>query len=146
MKKNKYRDHYCGNLTEDNINEHITVSGWVDSVRDHGGILFLDLRDSEGVLQVTSQDNNMFVHLNKESVVRVTGTVRKRDEDDYNDKIKTGTIELVAEKVEVISKCQHVLPFEIKTSRSVSDEIQKCMILLNYVVNYYILFVIRCMI
>lgn len=124
MKKNKYRDHYCGNLTEDNINEHITVCGWVDSVRDHGGILFLDLRDSEGVLQVTSQDNDMFVNLNKESVVRVTGTVRKRDEDDYNEKIKTGTIELVAEKVEVISKCQHVLPFEIKTSRSVSDEIR----------------------
>ena len=124
MKKNKYRDHYCGNLTEDNINEHITVCGWVDSVRDHGGILFLDLRDSEGVLQVTSQDNDMFVNLNKESVVRVTGTIRKRDEDDYNEKIKTGTIELVAEKVEVISKCQHVLPFEIKTSRSVSDEIR----------------------
>lgn len=124
MKSNKYRDHYCGNLNENNINEHIVVSGWVDSVRDHGGILFLDLRDSEGVLQVTSQDNDMFVHLSKESVVRVTGTVRKRDKDDYNEKIKTGTIELVAEKVEVISKCQHVLPFEIKTSRNVSDEIR----------------------
>ena len=69
MKANKYRDHYCGNLSEDNINENVVVSGWVDSVRDHGGILFLDLRDSEGVLQVTSHDNSMFENL-KENLIR----------------------------------------------------------------------------
>ena len=124
MKKNKYRDYYCGNLTEANIDEEVTLCGWVDSVRDHGGILFLDLRDAEGVLQVTSHDNEMFAHLNKESVVQVKGVIKKRDQDDYNEKIKTGTIELVADSVEVISKCHHVLPFEIKTSRGVSDEIR----------------------
>ena len=122
--KNKFRDHYAGLLNEKNINEEVMVSGWVDSVRDHGGILFLDLRDSEGVLQVTSEDQTMFSNLNKESVVKVLGTVRKRDEDDYNDKIKTGHIELVAKEIEVLSKCKHVLPFEIKTSRSVSDDIR----------------------
>ncbi len=124
MKKNKYRDYYCGNLTEKNVDEKVTLCGWVDSVRDHGGILFLDLRDSEGVLQVTSHDNEMFAHLAKESVVQVKGVIRKRDKDDYNEKIKTGTIELVADSLEVISKCLHVLPFEIKTSHSVSDEIR----------------------
>ena len=122
--KNKYRDHYAGLLNEKNINEEVMVSGWVDSVRDHGGILFLDLRDSEGVLQITSEDSSMFSNLNKESVVKVKGTVRKRKEDDYNDKIKTGHIELVAKEIEVLSKCKHVLPFEIKTSKTVSDDIR----------------------
>ncbi len=124
MKANKYRDYYCGNLNESNVDEKIKVCGWVDSVRDHGGILFLDLRDSEGVLQVTSQDNSMFENLNKETVVQVIGVIRKRQEDDYNDKIKTGKIELVASEVNIISKCKHVLPFEIKTSRSVSDDVR----------------------
>ena len=122
--KNKYRDHYAGLLNEKNIDEEVIVSGWVDSVRDHGGILFLDLRDSEGVLQITSEDSSMFSNLNKESVVKVKGTVRKRKEDDYNDKIKTGHIELVAKEIEVLSKCKHVLPFEIKTSKTVSDDIR----------------------
>ncbi|MBP5684170.1 MAG: aspartate--tRNA ligase, partial [Bacilli bacterium] len=92
--------------------------------RDHGGILFLDMRDSEGVLQVTSHDDQMFASLNKESVVQVKGVIRKRDEDDYNDKIKTGTVELVAEELTVLSKCEHVLPFEIKTSHNVADDIR----------------------
>lgn len=121
---NRYRNSYCGDIDENKIGEKVLVSGWVDSVRDHGGILFLDLRDSKGVLQVTSQDEEMFKNLSKESVVRIEGTIKKRNEDDYNEKIKTGKIELVAEKLDVLSKCNHTLPFEIKTSKTVSDDIR----------------------
>lgn len=121
---NRYRDHYCGLIDLDDVDKKVTVCGFVDSVRDHGGILFLDLRDSEGVLQVTSEDEKMFVDLTKESVVRVEGIVKKRNEDDINNNIKTGKVELVANNLEVISKCQHVLPFDIKTSKNVSDDIR----------------------
>lgn len=121
---NEYRNRYCGLIGVDDVDQEVVVSGFVDSVRDHGGILFLDLRDSEGILQITSEDPNMFLHLTKESVVRVEGTVKKRKEDDVNLNIKTGFFELVASKLEIISKCEHTLPFEIKTSKNVSDDIR----------------------
>ena len=124
MIKNKFRTIYCGCVNEENIGNEILVSGWVDSIRDHGGILFLDLRDEKGILQVTSNNQELFNNINKESVITVKGIVRKRNLDEYNDKISTGTIELVADSLEVLSNCVNTLPFEIKTSKNVSDEIR----------------------
>ena len=59
----EYRDHYCNMLSEKDLNKQVTVAGWIDSIRDHGGILFIDLRDSSGILQITSQNAEMFTHL-----------------------------------------------------------------------------------
>lgn len=120
----EYRDHYCNMLSEKDLNKQVTVAGWIDSIRDHGGILFIDLRDSSGILQITSQNAEMFTHLTKESVIKITGTVSLRDEDDYNDNIETGKIELIATQLEVLSKCKNILPFEIKASKNISEDLR----------------------
>ena len=124
MQDNIYRTKLCGDLSEDDLEKEITVCGFVDSIRDHGGILFLDLRDSEGILQVKSENNEMFAGLRKESVVQIHGRVIRRSLDDINDKIKSGKVELVAYNVKVLSECLVDLPFEIKTSKNVSEDIR----------------------
>ena len=111
----KYRTIYCGKITEDEINKEIKVAGWVANIRDHGGVIFVDLRDETGVVQLVSNDDTMFNDLTKESSVTVTGIVRKRNEEDYNDKISTGTIEVLVSKIEVLGKAPNELPFEIVT-------------------------------
>ena len=85
--KNEYHTTMIEDITKSMIGEHITVSGWIQNIRDHGGVLFLDLRDTTGVLQTVSNDDDMFRGLAKESVIRLEGTIRKRDEETYNDKI-----------------------------------------------------------
>ena len=77
---NRYRTHMIVDLTEELVGEKILVSGWVENIRDHGGVLFLDLRDETGTLQTVSNDDDMFKGIAKESVVRLSGTIRKRDE------------------------------------------------------------------
>ena len=78
MKENIYRTHHCIDINKDLVGEKVVVSGWIENIRDHGGVLFLDLRDNTETLQTVSNDDNMFVGLAKESVVKLTGTVRKR--------------------------------------------------------------------
>ena len=121
---NKYRNNYCGKLTESNIQEHILLSGWIENIRDHGGIIFVDLRDETGTIQLVSNDDHMFDNLTKESTITATGIIRKRSEDDYNPNIETGTIELLVEKITILGKSKNVLPFEIKTSHEVSEELR----------------------
>ena len=77
----KCRDHYCGDVCEKDIDSFITVSGWVENIRDHGGVIFVDLRDEHGILQLVSNDENIFDELTKESTIKVTGIVRKRNEE-----------------------------------------------------------------
>ena len=89
-----------------------------------GGVLFLDLRDNTEVLQVVSNDDSIFKNLTKESVIRVSGVIRKRDEETYNDKIKTGEIELLVNEIEVLGKSKSELPFEIITSKNVKEEVR----------------------
>lgn len=122
MKKNKYRDLYCGKITETEIDKNITISGWVYNIRDHGGVIFVDLRDETGTVQLVSNDDSIFKDLTKESVITVSGLVRKRNEEDYNDHIATGTIEVLVEKLQVLSKALNELPFETMTSTSVNEE------------------------
>lgn len=121
---NLYRTNYCGKVLENDVDKEIRVSGWVENIRDHGGVIFVDLRDETGTVQLVSNDPNMFLHLTKESVLKVDGKVRKRDEDDYNPNIATGTVEILVSKLEVLSKALNVLPFEVKTSHEVSEDIR----------------------
>ena len=122
MKKNIYRTHQCIDIDASLIGKEIIVSGWVQNIRDHGGVLFLDLRDNTEVLQVVSNDDSMFNHLAKESVVRITGKIRKRSEDTYNEKLRTGEVELLASILEVISPSEHELPFVIQSSKDSNEE------------------------
>ena len=119
-----YRSTMIEDITIDFIDKKIVVSGWIQNIRDHGGVLFLDLRDSTGILQTVSNDDNMFKGLAKESVIRLEGTIRKRSEETYNDKIKTGEVELLVSDIEVLSSSLHELPFEIISSKQVSEDVR----------------------
>ncbi len=121
---NKYRSEYCGKVSETHIDKEIKVAGWIANIRDHGGVVFVDLRDETGVVQLVSNDDTMFNDLTKESSVTVTGTVRKRNEQDYNDKIATGKLEILVSSIEVLGKAPNELPFEIMTSTNVSEDIR----------------------
>ncbi len=122
--ENKYRDVYCGKVDESHIGKKIKIAGWIENIRDHGGIIFLDARDETGTVQVVSNDENMFTGLTRESTITVSGEVRKRAESDYNDKLATGKLEVVATSLEVLGKAKNVLPFEVMTSKDVSEEIR----------------------
>ena len=90
----KYRTHYAGKISEEEIGKQVITCGWVENIRDHGGIEFVDLRDQYGVIQLVSDNNTIFNNLTKESAITIDGIVRKRDEEDYNDRIFSGTIEI----------------------------------------------------
>lgn len=122
--ENKYRNSYCGTIKENDIDKTLTLSGWIENIRDHGGIIFLDLRDETGTIQLVSNDDNMFHGFTKESTVTVKGTVRKRAEEDYNPNITTGTIELLVTEIKLQGKSLNVLPFDIKTSEQVSEDLR----------------------
>ena len=122
--KDMYRSTMIEDITEKYIGKSIIVSGWIQNIRDHGGVLFLDLRDTSGVLQTVSNDDDMFKGLARESVVRLEGKIRKRDEETYNDNLKTGKIELLVDSIEVLGPSLHELPFEIISSKSISEDVR----------------------
>lgn len=124
MIKNIYRDCYAGSLREKDIDKEVKVAGFIENIRDHGGVIFVDLRDYYGTLQLVSNDDKMFDNLTRESSVTVTGKVRKRDSDDYNNRIETGTIELLVSFIRVLGKSKNVLPFEVMTSKDVSEDVR----------------------
>ena len=124
MKTNKYRSIMISDITNDMTGKTIVVSGWVQNIRDHGGVLFLDLRDTSGVLQTVSNDDSMFKGLAKESVIRLEGTLRKRSVDTINEKLKSGEVELLVSKLDVLGESLHELPFDIRESKSVSEDIR----------------------
>ena len=124
--ENKYRTHTCEMLSENDIGKTVRVAGWVENIRDHGGIKFIDLRDHYGYVQITFQKNEGLLEgVNKECAVTIGGTVIKRAEGTYNDKISTGTIEIVAESLEVLGKVTvEQLPFEVPTSTETKEDIR----------------------
>lgn len=124
LKKNIYHTHQCKELDISKVGEIVTVSGWVENIRDHGGVLFLDLRDNTDVLQIVSNDDSIFRNLTKESVIKVTGTIRKRNEETFNNKIKTGEIELLVDNLEVLGKSKSELPFEIIASKHTKEDVR----------------------
>ncbi|MBQ2639932.1 MAG: aspartate--tRNA ligase [Bacilli bacterium] len=122
--QNKYRTNYCGELTEKDIDKKVRVAGFVENIRDHGGVIFVDIRDNTGVIQVVSNDDSIFDGITRESSITLEGIIRKRGEDDYNERISTGTIELLVESLEVLGKASNVLPFEVMTSRDSGEDIR----------------------
>ncbi|MBS7397257.1 MAG: aspartate--tRNA ligase, partial [Ruminiclostridium sp.] len=124
--ENKYRTHTCEMLSESDIGKTVRVAGWVENIRDHGGIKFIDLRDHYGYVQITFQKNEALLDgVNKECAVTIGGTVIKRAEGTYNEKIATGTIEIVAESLEVLGKVTvEQLPFEVPTSTETKEDIR----------------------
>jgi aspartyl-tRNA synthetase len=122
------RSSYCGYVREDSIGKDIVVCGWVHSRRDHGGVIFIDLRDREGLLQIIFQPENKEIFkiaegLRSEYVVFVKGLVRKRPEGTLNPNMPTGSIELVVSKIEILNTCPG-LPFEISDYRETSEELR----------------------
>ncbi len=124
MKENIYHTHYCKDLDISKVGKTAIVSGWIETIRDHGGVLFLDLRDNTEVLQVVSNDDSIFKGLSKESVIKVSGTIRKRDEETYNPKVKTGEVELLVDTLELLGKSKSELPFEIMNSKNTKEDVR----------------------
>ena len=111
--KNIYRDVVVKDVDESYIGKTVKAAGWVENIRDHGGVSFLDLRDMYGVLQVVIQDDGMLKGVTKESSVSVEGNIRQRNEETYNPRIPTGTVELEAHKITMLGKVYRQLPFEV---------------------------------
>ena len=119
-----YRTHNCNELTFDNLNEKVSIAGWVDTIRDHGGVAFIDLRDEYGVTQVVINDEALLKGVRKESVISVTGTVVKRDEETVNKKIATGELEVKVTEVEILGECTENLPFDISESKETREDVR----------------------
>ena len=120
----RYRTNYCGKLSEKEIGKEVRIAGFVENIRDHGGVIFVDIRDNTGVIQVVSNDDSIFDGITRESSITILGTIRKRGEDDYNDHISTGTIELLVTDLEVLGRANNVLPFEVMTSHEVGEDVR----------------------
>ena len=118
------RTHNCDELNPKNIGEKVVLTGWITTIRDHGGVLFVDLRDHYGVTQVVFSDDKMLAGMSKETVVLVEGVVTKRDEETVNPKINTGLVEVKAEKIEVLGPCLLNLPFEIDASVQTREDVR----------------------
>ena len=121
---NIYRDTTLQNVSESDISKELKVSGWVENIRDHGGVSFIDLRDMYGVLQVVIRQPELLEGIKKEECIAVEGIVEKRDEETYNPKIPSGTIELEAKKITVLGQVYQQLPFEIQTSKEVREDVR----------------------
>lgn len=124
MKENLYRSLTCGDIREENIGEELKLCGWVENIRDHGGVMFLDLRDQYGITQVVIHDDQMLSGVNRESTVTVSGKVVRRDEETVNEKIATGKVELHADTLTVLGKCKNNLPFEVVSSKESNEDIR----------------------
>ena len=129
MKKEMvYRTYDCSMLREKHVGEKIKLAGWVDTIRDMGGILFIDLRDQYGVTQVVVSGDEKKVdfaaRIPTESTISVSGTVRLRDEETINRSIETGTVELFADTIEILGKRTKALPFEIENDRTVREDLR----------------------
>ncbi len=119
-----YRTLFCNDIRESHVGSTVSLAGWVDVIRDHGGVIFVDLRDYTGITQVVVHDEKLLENVNRETVISVTGVVEKRDVDTVNEKIATGDVELVASTLEVLGRSTNMLPFEVSNSRASKDEIR----------------------
>lgn len=124
IKANQYRTVTCGELREENIGQEVRVAGWVENIRDHGGVMFLDIRDQYDVLQVVVHNDELLKGINKECTVTLSGKVVKRDEETINSKIATGYVEVHTDDITVLGKCKNALPFEVATSTNTSEEVR----------------------
>ena len=121
---NQYRDRIISSLSEKDVGQELRVCGWIENIRDHGGVSFIDLRDMYGTLQVVMRDTSLLDGLVKEECISIQGKIEHRDEETYNPKIATGTIELEAHSVDVLGKVYTQLPFEIMTSKEIREDVR----------------------
>ena len=122
--EHRYRTVTVGEIQEADIGKTVKAAGWVENIRDHGGVSFIDLRDMYGVLQVVLRDAGLLKGITRENCISVEGVIEKRDEETYNPKIPTGTIELEARTITVLGKVYQQLPFDIMTSRETREDIR----------------------
>ncbi len=121
---NIYRNRVLNEISESDVGQTLKVAGWVENIRDHGGVSFIDLRDMYGVLQVVLRDTTLLNGITKENCISVEGVIDHRDEETYNPKIPTGTIELEAHTIDVLGKVYRQLPFEIMTSKEIREDVR----------------------
>ena len=121
---NIYRDRLINEISEADVGKTLRVAGWIENIRDHGGVSFIDLRDMYGVLQVVMRDTSLLDGLVKEECISIEGVIEHRDEETYNPKIASGTIELEAHKVDVLGKVYSQLPFEVMTSKEIREDVR----------------------
>ncbi|MCL1830733.1 MAG: aspartate--tRNA ligase [Oscillospiraceae bacterium] len=121
---NTYRTDKCGELTKADISRQVKLAGWVDTIRDHGGLVFLDLRDHFGIVQIVFEDPLLVKGISRESVISVEGTVGQRSDDVVNPNIATGEIEVRATSVTVLSRVLSPLPFDIGESTKTREDIR----------------------
>ena len=120
----KYRTKRCGDIRIENIGEIVRLAGWVETIRDHGGVIFIDLRDETGITQVVVHDESMLEKIHRETVIMTEGEVIKRDLETINPKIPTGEVELEATSLEILGYSKNALPFEIQDSMDTKEEVR----------------------
>ena len=118
------RTHNCNELSVEHIGAAVTLTGWVDTIRDHGGVIFVDLRDHYGITQIVLSSDSLLDGVTRETVVSVSGTVTKRDEETVNPKIATGLIEVRVDSLEILGPCQLSLPFEPAHSTETREDVR----------------------
>jgi len=121
---NVYRTRNCGELRKTDIGDRVRLAGWIAAVRDHGGVIFVDLRDHYGTTQIVINDETLIKGLARESVISVEGPLRERDDETVNAKIATGEVEVAAESVDVLSRALSALPFEIDESTETREDVR----------------------
>lgn len=117
MKENIYRSVYCGKVDTSYVGKEIRLAGWVNSIRNLGGLLFITLRDETGIVQLISEEVEKYININRESTITVTGVVQNRTPEMINKNMATGEIEVMIKSLEVLGECSNVLPFEINRSK-----------------------------
>ena len=122
MKENMYRDIYCGEVNASYVGKTIKLAGWVNSIRNLGGLLFITLRDETGIVQLISEDAEKYINITRESTITIKGIVSKRTDDMINPNMKTGEVEVKIESLEVLGECENVLPFEVAHSKDSTED------------------------
>ena len=122
MKGNMYRDIYCGEVDSSYIGKEIKLAGWVNSIRNLGNLIFVTLRDETGIVQLISEDGDLFKDVHREATVTISGLVEARTPDMVNKNMKTGEVEVRVKTLEVLGDCTNVLPFEINKSKESNED------------------------
>ena len=119
-----YRTHLCNEIREADIGKRVELAGWVDTIRDHGGVIFVDLRDYTGITQVVFNDDSLLGSVCRETVINIKGVVEKRDPETVNAKLETGTVEIKADYLQILGSCKNMLPFDINDSKATREDVR----------------------
>ena len=122
MKDNIYRTIYCGAVTTEYVGKELKLAGWVNSIRNLGGLIFITLRDETGIVQLISEEVDKYINITRESTITITGIVQNRTKDMINHNMKTGEIEVLIKSLEILGECENVLPFEISRSKESTED------------------------